>query len=247
MSEVIANNLDGNTVDGNFKQMSLIDHFQELRRRLIICFAAVAVGGIVCYVYAAKLVNFIIAPAGKLYFMSPAEAFFVYLKVSIFAGFLLALPIIFYQIWAFVAPALTRQEYGASIILIPSSVLLFFTGMLFSYYLVLPVGLNFFMGFTTQDLQPLFSIGQYVSFVISFLLPFGLLFELPLMVLVLAKFNIVNSQFLKSKRKAMLVLSFIVGAVIAPSPDILSQTMVAVPMIVLYELSILAVKHLLDK
>jgi len=227
--------------------MSLIDHLQELRKRLIIMIIAVAIGSTACYFYAAELVHFITAPAGKLYYMNPAEAFFSYLKVSFFAGFLLALPVVLYQVWAFIVPALTSKERTATTILVPTSVLLFFVGLFFSYYLVLPAGIKFFMGFATDDLQPMFSLGQYLSFVISFLLPFGFIFELPLFILVLAKMGIISSKMLIAKRKIVLVMTFVIGAVISPTPDVFSQTMIAVPMLVLYEISILVVKYLLRK
>ena len=227
--------------------MSLVDHLQELRKRLIIMIIAVAVGSTACYFYSAELVHFITAPAGKLYYMNPAEAFFSYLKVSFFAGFLLALPVVLYQVWAFIVPALTRKERTATTILVPTSVLLFFVGLIFSYYLVLPAGIKFFMGFATDDLQPMFSLGQYLSFVISFLVPFGFIFELPLFILVLAKIGIISSKMLVAKRKIVLVMTFVIGAVISPTPDVFSQTMIAVPMLVLYEISILIVKYLLRK
>ena len=227
--------------------MSLVDHLQEFRKRLIICIIAVVIGSGVCYFYAAELVHFITAPAGKLYYMSPGEAFFTYLKVSFFAGFLAALPVVLYQVWAFVLPALSIKERLATIILVPSSVLLFFTGLTFSYMLVLPAGMKFFMGFATEDLQPMLSLGQYLSFVISFLLPFGFIFELPLVIIVLAKIGILNSKMLLDKNKHVLVLSFVVGAFISPTPDVLSQTMVAVPILVMYQVSILIVKYILRK
>jgi sec-independent protein translocase protein TatC len=249
MSDIIEHDKDEDQPADENKEneMSLVDHLQELRRRLIIIILAVAVGSLVSYFYAAELVHYITAPAGKLYYMSPAEAFFTYLRVSFFAGFLLALPIVLYQIWAFVVPALTAKEHMASLILVPSSVVLFFIGLAFSYVFVLPAGIKFFMGFATENLQPLLSLGEYLSFVISFLLPFGFIFELPLFITVMAKFGLISSKFLTGKRKHVLVLSFVVGAVISPTPDIFSQTMVAVPVIVLYEFSVLIVKYILKK
>jgi sec-independent protein translocase protein TatC len=227
--------------------MSLIGHLEELRRRIIVIIAAIATGSIVCYFYAAEITALITAPAGKLYYMNPAEAFFTYLKVSFFAGFLLALPIVMYQLWAFIVPAMTNKERKAGMFLVPASVILFFIGLIFSYYLVLPAGIKFFMGFATDNLQPMFSIGQYLSFVISFLLPFGFIFELPLFILVMARLGIISSAFLTAKRKLVLVMSFVIGAVISPTPDIFSQTMVAVPVILLYEISVLIVKYVLRK
>lgn len=228
-------------------EMSVIGHLEELRRRIIISGAAVLLASIACYFYAADLVHIITAPAGKLYYMNPAEAFFTYIKVSFFAGFLLALPVVFHQIWAYVIPALTKQEYRVSLFLVPASLVLFFVGIAFSYFLVLPAGIKFFMGFATDDLQPMFSIGQYLSFIISFLLPFGFVFELPLFILVLAKIGLISSAFLRAKRRVVIVLAFVVGAVVSPTPDVFSQTMVAVPLMILYELSIIIVRHVLGR
>ncbi|CQR72454.1 Sec-independent protein translocase protein TatC [Sporomusa ovata DSM 2662] len=229
------------------RAMSLLDHLEELRRRLIVVIAAIVIGSTFCYFYAPEITAFITAPAGKLYYMNPSEAFFTYLKVSFFAGFLLALPIVMYQLWAFIVPAMTNKERTASLLLVPSSIVLFFVGLFFSYYFVLPAGIKFFMGFATENLQPMFSIGQYLSFVISFLVPFGFIFELPLLIFVMARLGIIGSGFLVAKRKMVLFLSFVIGAFISPTPDVFSQTMVAVPMILLYEISILIVKYILRK
>lgn len=249
MSDILSTDKDEDQLEerSSDSEMSLVEHLQELRRRLIIIIIAVAAGSLISYFYAVELVQYITAPAGKLYYMSPAEAFFTYIRVSVFAGFLLALPIVLYQLWAFIVPALTKREHMASLVLVPSSVVLFFIGLAFSYVLVLPAGIKFFMGFATENLQPLLSLGEYLSFVISFLLPFGFIFELPLVIIVMAKFGLISSNFLASKRKHVLVLSFVVGALISPTPDIFSQTMVAVPIIVLYELSVLLVRYLLKK
>ena len=252
MSEIINHDSDENSDENQPEmdidiKMSLVDHLQELRKRLLVVILALVVGSTVCYFYSTELVHFITAPAGKLYYMSPAEAFFTYLRVSFFAGFLLALPIVLYQIWAFILPALSIKERMASVILVPASVLLFFIGLSFSYFLVLPAGIKFFMGFATEDLQPMLSLGQYLSFVISFLLPFGFIFELPLFIVVLARLGIISSKMLSGKRKHILVLSFVVGAIISPTPDVFSQTMVAVPILVMSEMSRLIVKYILKK
>ncbi|MDD4601119.1 Sec-independent protein translocase protein TatC [bioreactor metagenome] len=248
MSDITTQSKDEEVVTApELTDMSLVDHLQELRRRIITAVIAIAIGSCAAYFYAQDIVHFITAPAGKLYYLNPAEAFFTYLKVSFFVGFLLVLPIVLYQIWAFVVPALTTTERKTTIVLLPASVLLFFVGLAFSYYFVLPAGIKFFLGFATEDLQPMFSIGQYLSFVISFLLPFGFIFELPLFVLVLAKMGIIGSEFLKAKRKIVIVATFIIGAAISPTPDVFSQSMIAIPMIVLYEISILIVQHILRK
>lgn len=249
MSEVTSHDVDEESLATEITDdnMSLVDHLQELRKRIITAIIAVVVGSTICYFYSSELVHFITAPAGKLYYISPAEAFFTYLRVSFFAGFLLALPVVLYEAWMFIIPALSYKERMASFILVPSSVLLFFIGLAFSYFLVLPAGIKFFMGFATEDLQPMLSLGQYLSFVISFLLPFGFIFELPLFILVLAKLGVISSKFLTTKRKHVLVLSFVVGAIISPTPDVFSQIMVAVPILVMYEVSTLIVKYILKK
>jgi sec-independent protein translocase protein TatC len=227
--------------------MSLVEHLQELRQRLIKIIITVSVASSCCYYFSANFIDWITQPAGKLYYMHPAEAFFTYMKVSVLLGFLLTLPVTMYQAWAFVLPALTKHERKLSIFLIPASVVLFAIGLAFSYFLALPAGIHFMLGFASETLQPLFSIGDYVSFVISFLLPFGFVFELPLIILVAAQFGLISSQFLKAKGKAVLVLSFVVGAILSPTPDVFSQTLVAVPLIILYVISYLIVRYVLRK
>lgn len=226
-------------------EMTLVEHLTELRKRILISLVAVGIGSCISYIYIDELVRLIAAPAGRLYYMNPAEAFFAYLKVSIFTGFLLAWPIVMYQTWAFIVPGLTENERKASGLFIPVAVALFYVGATFSYCLVFPVGVKFFIGFATEGLQPLFSLGQYLSFFISCILPFCFIFELPLLVLMLVKVGTFNLGFLQGKRKFVLVSSFIAGALLAPAPDVFSQTMVAIPMIILYEISVLLVKYIL--
>lgn len=227
--------------------MSFIDHLHEFRMRILIALAAVITGTAISWFYAVQVVDFLIRPVGKLVFLTPGEAFFTYLKVSVFMGVLMALPVIMHQIWAFVVPALHDGEKKAILILGPSSAILFFLGVAFSYYLVLPAAIKYFLGFATEQLQPMFSLGAYISFIISFLLPFGIVFELPLFLIVLAVMGITNSRFLIGKRKIFLVLAFVIGALAAPTPDVFSQTMVALPLLLLYEISILVIKNLLQR
>lgn len=228
-------------------EMSAIDHLEEFRRRIIISLVAVVIASSICYCWAEDMVAFLTKDAGRLYYMNPAEAFFSYLKVSVFGGFLLSIPILVHQFWAFVVPALTNQEKKTFDIIVPASVVLFFLGLMFSYFWVFPTAVAFFMGFSTDSLMPMFSVGQYLSFVISFVLPFGFVFELPMIVLVLAKMGFLTSEFLRRKRKIVLVGAFVVGAVISPTPDIFSQCMIAIPMILLYEASIMLVQIFLKK
>ena len=231
----------------DFGAMTLIGHLQELRKRVLISIIVFGITSSISYLYSGNLIQLLISSVSKVYFMNPAEAFFAYLKVSAFCGFILALPVILQQTWSFIRPALTQQERKIFRRLLPASYILFLAGIAFSYYLVLPAGIKFFMSFATDELQPLFSLGQYLSFVISFLLPFGCIFEIPLFIIGLAHWRFIDSRFLAKKRKIIFVLAFIIGAIISPTPDIFSQIMVAVPIIILYEVSLYIVKYGLHK
>ena len=228
--------------------MSILRHLEELRTRIIRSLIAIAVGSGVSYFFIDEIMHYLTLPTGgKLYYLQPAEAFFTYIKIAIFAGFLLALPVVFYQAWKFILPALTVRERTVIGILVPSSVLLFFGGLAFSFFLVLPAALQFFMGFGSESLQPMFTLHQYFDFVLAFILPFGAVFELPLVVIVFAKLGFIGSEFLQSKQRIVIFLSFVIGAVISPTPDIFTQSMIAVPLILLYELSYLVVRFVLRR
>ena len=227
--------------------MTLIRHLEELRHRLIYSILAIAIGTGICYFFIEEIMHYLTVPAGKLYYMQPAEAFFTYLKVSVFDGFLVALPVVLYLVWRFFLPALTAGERMLIGVVVPVSAGLFFLGLAFSFFFVLPAGIKFFLGFGTEDLQPLLSVGKYLDFVISFVLPFGFIFELPLVIVILAKMGIVNSAFLKGKRRIVIFMTFVIGAVISPTPDVFSQSMIALPMIFLYEISLFIVRFILRK
>ena len=167
------------------RELSLVGHLSELRKRLIIIAVAVIVGTCISYYYVDLLLEILLKPAGKLYYMRPTEAFFTYMKVSVVGGLVIAAPIILHQIWLFVKPALTVREKQLSNWILPVAIGLFGIGIVFSYFLVLPAAVKFFMGFATDELQPMFSIGQYMDFVLSFVLPFGFIFELPLILIIL--------------------------------------------------------------
>ena len=226
------------------REISLVGHLSELRKRLIIMAVAVVIGTCISYYYVDFLLEILLKPAGKLYYMKPTEAFFTYMKVSIVGGLIIGAPIILHQIWLFVKPALTVREKQLSNWI---AIGLFGIGIVFSYFLVLPAAVKFFMGFATDELQPLFSIGQYMDFVLSFVLPFGFIFELPLILIILGYFNLITSRFLKTKRKIFILISFIIGAVISPTPDMFSQTMIALPMILLYETSLFVLAKIMKR
>lgn len=228
-------------------EMPISGHLQEFRKRLIICLAAVAAASIIAYQFVDDIIAMISAPAGKLYFLNPTEVFFSYLEIAVCTGALVTLPILCYEIWQFVRPALAPTERHAVLWLVPFAVLLFYAGLAFSFFLVLPAAVQFFMGFSTDTLQPMFSLSSYLSFFIAFMLPFGVVFELPLILFFLGKIGIVSSSFLKRKRRILIVLAFVFAGVISPTTDVFTQTMIAVPMIVLYEVSIYLVQYVLRK
>lgn len=217
--------------------MSIVDHLSELRMRLVVAIVAIIICTLGAYYYVEDILQILVAPAGKLYYTKPTEAFFTYMKISIVAGCIISSPIWFYQLWAFIVPALSKGEKKVTFMVVPTAVTLFVVGVLFSYYLVLPMAIQFFIGFGTDELQPLFSIGQYIDFVIAFILPFGITFELPLILIALGVIGILSSERLRQYRKMFILLAFIIGAAISPTPDMLSQTMIAGPMILLYEIS----------
>ena len=225
--------------------MSLVAHLTELRSRLIKCLVAIGLGSCVGYYFIDESMHYLTLPAGKLYYMQPSEAFFTYLKVAVVAGFLLALPIVFYQVWRFFLPALTAKERMVLGIIVPTSVVLFFSGLAFSFFLVLPAGIRFFMGFGNAELEALFSVNKYFDFVITFVLPFGFVFEL--IITILGKMGILTSAMLKKYQRIVVFLAFVAGAIITPTPDVFTQSMIALPMIVLYEVGYFIVRFILRR
>ena len=228
-------------------EQPLRDHLQEFRKRLIICLVVVATAALACYNYVDDIIALLSGPAGKLYFMNPSEVFFTYMEIALYAGILFTLPVLLYEVWAFVAPALWPEERRAVLVILPTAVILFYVGLVFAYYLVIPAAVTFFMGFATQTLQPMFSLESYLSFILALTLPFGFIFELPLIVVFLAKIGLVTGDFLKGKRKILIVIAFIFAAVVSPTTDIFTQTMIAVPLIVLYEISLFIVCKVMQK
>ncbi|MBR4904021.1 MAG: twin-arginine translocase subunit TatC [Selenomonadaceae bacterium] len=228
--------------------MPLTAHLEELRSRIIKALLAIAVGCCIAWFFLDEITNWMIQPVGKLYYMRPGEAFFTYLKIDITAGFLIALPVIFYHAWKFFLPALTNDERTVLGILVPSSVILFFVGLAFSFFLILPTALKFFMGFAeeTEQLQTWFSFGNYFDFVIMFILPFGFVFELPLIIIVLGKLGILTSDRLGKYRRYVIFFSFVAGALVT-SPDVITQIAVAIPVVLLYEVGYLVLKYILRR
>jgi sec-independent protein translocase protein TatC len=180
-------------------------------------------------------------PDEKLIYTGLPEAFFTYLKVAFLAGILLAIPIIMYQFWMFIAPGLYNKEKRWALPIVFLSSVFFLGGALFGYFVVFPFGFKFFMGFASEAIKPLPSMKEYLSFSTKLLIAFGIVFELPLFITFLAKLGIVDVPFLKAKRKYAILLFFVFASILTP-PDVITQVMMAGPLILLYEVSIVGAR-----
>ena len=223
-------------------------HLEELRSRLIKCFIAVGVGFAVSYGFKEYLFKILVhplvsvmAPGDHLIFTGLPEAFFTYLKVAFLAGLMLGSPVILYQFWMFVAPGLYRKERRMLAPVVILSSFFFIAGALFGYFVVFPWGFKFFLGFATETIRPLPSMKEYLSFSAKLLMAFGLVFELPMVLTFLARLGIVSVDFLKRNRKYA-VLLFFTGAAILTPPDVVTQIMMALPLMFMYELSIIGAR-----
>ncbi len=219
-------------------EMTLVEHLTELRSRLIKALLAILIFSVISYVFSDEIIDYLSRPVGELVFLSPAEAFITHIKVSLLAGVLLALPVVIYQFWRFLLPALKKNEKKFFLILMPSSLLLFYAGVLFCFFVVLPLGLNFLLDFGGAELEAMISLDFYISFLMTLLLPFGLIFQLPLILNLMIKLSIVSVDTMTSMRKYVIVLIFLTGALLTP-PDIITQSLLAGPLIVLFEGSLL--------
>ncbi len=222
--------------------MSLTEHLRDLRRCLLRSLAFWAVGSVLCFYHVQLIVDVLTRAAGNLYYMRPAEAFMIYMKLALLGGLLLAAPLILYEVYRFVRPALTAKERRFTLLCLPLTLLLIICGMLFSYYFVFPRGLEFFLGFAAGKVSPLLSLESYLEFFLMLVVPFGFVFTLPLIILLLCYLGLVRVQTLQKYHKHIILAAFILAAVITPTPDIITQTLLALPMIVLYEFSILLAK-----
>ncbi len=226
------------------KEMSLTEHLEEMRYRILVSLAAWVAGSVAVYNFAPKLLAFTRPLLGKakLIFTSPMEGFMTYLKVALIGGLFVAGPVLVYQILMFVLPGLKPSEKKWMLALLPFSVLLFFAGAAFSYFAVLPVTLQFFLSFATEDLEATIKLDDYLSFLINMIGLCGLTFQLPLVMLFGALLGIVKSRFLRSQRRVAYFVGFLLAAVATPTPDMVTMTIVALPILVLFEISIILLR-----
>lgn len=223
-----------------------IEHLEELRRRIIISLAFILIFSVAAFGYAKDLIKLIVKPVGHLVFTSPAEVFVTYLKIALFAGIFLSAPVIIYHFWMFVSIALKDREKNYLLIFGPLSLMFFFTGAAFAFFIVIPLAIKFLMGFATDFITPMITISSYATFFGVLTLVFGAVFELPLAIMFLAKIGAVSPQYLSKKRRYAVLFIFIIAAVLTP-PDVVSQVMMAFPLLVLYEIGILFAKAVYRK
>jgi sec-independent protein translocase protein TatC len=230
------------------EKIPFTSHLDELRKRLIVCFIAVGAGFVLSYAFKEKLFDILAHPLVRvmkegdtLIFTGLPEAFFTYLKVSFLSGLMIASPVVIYEFWMFVAPGLYKHERRMMAPIVALSSLFFVGGALFGYFLVFPWGFRFFLGFATETIRPMPSMREYLGFSAKLLLAFGLVFELPLVITFLAHLGIVSVGFLTKNRKYAVLLIFTLAAILTP-PDVVTQIMMAVSFMALYELAIIGAR-----
>ncbi|HSL00892.1 MAG TPA: twin-arginine translocase subunit TatC [Rubrobacteraceae bacterium] len=229
-------------------RMTLIEHLDELRSRVIKVGVAFFVVAVVAWFFVDQIFNFLIEPAGdaldgRLNFTSVTEALFSDIKLALYTAFLFTIPVLLYQGWAFVAPAVGDMGRAFTYVLITLASLLFLAGVAFGYFVVLPIGTQFLLNWDPDRYEAIITSGNYLSFVTRFLLAFGIVFELPAATYVGAKMELVDAPLLKKYRKHAIVLNTVLAAALTPGQDPFSMILMAVPMIIMYELSIIIARY----
>lgn len=222
------------------KKLSLFGHLAELRKRLIRSLIAVVITTILSFIFYKEIFNILIRPAQgiNLIFIEMTEMLGTIMRVCLVSGIILAMPYLTYQLIMFVSPALTRREKRYVYLILPWIALMFAAGVIFTYFILLPPAIKFLITFGSDIATPQIKIGNYISIVTRLLLAVGLVFEMPVVTTFLARLGIVKSKWLADKRKIAIILAFILAAIITPTFDPINQSLVAIPLIILYEMSI---------
>jgi sec-independent protein translocase protein TatC len=236
----------------------IIEHLAELRNRLLWSVLAIIAGTALCYVFVEDIYGFLVQPLAdamgpddsqRLIYTNLTEAFFTYIKVAIFAGCFLTFPIVATQIWRFIAPGLYKKERNTVLPFLIASPFLFFLGGALVYYVVLPMAWTFFLSFQSTGKDTVLPImlearvGDYLDLIMTLIFAFGLCFQLPILLGLLAKAGVITAEWLAAKRRYALIIIFIMAAVLTP-PDIISQISLSIPLIGLYEISIFLIRRL---
>jgi sec-independent protein translocase protein TatC len=223
------------------KELSLVQHLREFRDRLMVACIAIAITTAISFLFTTEIIKLLLVPAGvsKLLAISPTENFTTYFRVALFSGFAFAMPVILYELYAYIDPALHPNERRFALTLGPFVLLLFVGGMLFCYYVLLPSALKFLLNFGSEVIDNQLRASEYLSFVTLFIVGMGVVFEMPVVILALIRLGIVQRSWLTSRRRYVFLLVFIIAAVLTPTPDPFNQTIVAIPMYLLFELGLL--------
>ena len=236
----------GNIVSNKTEEMSILEHLEELRRVLIISVIGTIIFAIAAYFFCDQILAVLLEPVTKMgqkiFFTGVTEAIFVKIKLSVFMGFLAALPIILWQIWSFIIPALKKNERVYFTLFVLISFICFVGGVVFGFLGVYRLGVTFLLQFAGPQLSPMLTIDKYISFTIGFLLPFGIVFELPLISFFLAKFELITYAFFAKKRRYAILVIVTLAAIITPTPDIITCLIVSGPLYLIYELSLWIVR-----
>jgi len=240
MSDSVPKEAQDDTQQTPNGELTFVEHLEELRKRLIISVLAVLVGTGLCYAFIDKIVTVLEMPAGELSFIyiSPPELFVTYVRVAVIGGIVVASPILLFEFWRFVEPALEKRERRHLLFALFMGIVFFVVGVAFAYSVVLPIAIEFFaVRLSSEGILPSFSIAYYIGFVTSTLLAFGIVFQLPLFVMLLASLGLVTPAFLRKHRKVVILVIVALSAFLTP-PDVISQLLLAGPIMLLYEFSV---------
>lgn len=223
------------------KELSLVQHLKEFRDRLMVACIAIAITTAISFLFTTDIIKLLLVPAGvsKLVALSPTENFTTYFRVALFSGFALSMPVVLYEIYAYIDPALHPNERRFALTLGPFVLLLFVAGMLFCYFILLPNALKFLINFGSEVIDNQLRASEYLSFVTLFIVGMGVVFEMPVLIYALIRIGVVQRSWLTSRRRYVFLLSFVVAAVLTPTPDPFNQSLVALPMYLLFELGLL--------
>jgi len=220
----------------------LTAHLVELRRRLLISLAYLGLGTVFCYGWSGRLLSWLARTAGGVVFTLPTEAFMVRLKAAACAGLVAVLPLILHQVWLFVARALDPGLRRLAVALAAASYFLFLLGASLAAFIVVPAAMRFLLAFGSDQIRPLMTLSGYLEFAVGLAFAFGAVFQLPVVLILLNRMGLVSRQGLASRRRYVYLLAFIVAAFLTPGPDVFSQVALAVPAVVVFELTLLALK-----